>query len=66
LLAAGTAAAQGEIVAKSKWNELDPRTRRLIIITGALEGVVKVAALIDLARRPAGEVVARRRAGWQP
>ena len=56
MLAAGAAAAQGEIVARRKWNELDPRTRRLIIITGALEGVVKIAALIDLARRPSGEV----------
>jgi hypothetical protein len=56
LLAAGEAAAQGEVVAGKKWNELDPRTRRLIIISGALEGVLKIAALIDLARRPSSEI----------
>jgi len=43
-------------VAKKKWNELSSRTRRLIIAGGVFEGVLKVAALIDLARRPAGEV----------
>jgi hypothetical protein len=43
-------------VAKKKWNELSPRTRRLIIAGGVFEGVLKVAALIDLARRPASEV----------
>lgn len=50
------AAAQDEVMARRKWNELDPRTRRLIIITGTLEGVLKVAALIDLARRPSSQV----------
>jgi hypothetical protein len=50
------APAQDEVVARRKWNELDPRTRRLVIITGTLEGVLKVAALIDLARRPSSEV----------
>ena len=43
-------------MAKKKWNELSPRTRQLIIAGGVFEGVLKVAALIDLARRPASEV----------
>jgi hypothetical protein len=43
-------------VANKKWEELSPRTRRLIIIGGAVEGLLKLAALIDLARRPATEV----------
>ena len=43
-------------MAKKKWNELSSRTRRLIIAGGVFEGVLKVAALIDLARRPASEV----------
>lgn len=42
--------------ASTKWNDLDPGVRRLILITAAFEGVLKVAALIDLARRPAAEV----------
>ena len=43
-------------MANKKWNELSSRTRRLIIAGSAFEGVLKVAALFDLARRPASEV----------
>jgi hypothetical protein len=39
-----------------KWDELSPQQRRLIIVGGALEGALKVAALVDLARRPTAEV----------
>jgi hypothetical protein len=48
--------AQSVVVAKKKWNELSSRTRRLIIAGSVFEGLLKVAALIDLARRPAAEV----------
>ena len=48
--------AEAVVEAKKKWNELSPGTRRLIIAGGGFEGVLKVAALIDLARRPASEV----------
>lgn len=41
---------------KRRWNELSQRTRRLIIIGGAFEAVLKAAALLDLARRPAAGV----------
>lgn len=41
---------------RKKWQELSPRTRRLIIVGGVFEGVLKLAALVDLARRPAAEV----------
>jgi len=43
-------------VSRKKWNDLSPRTRRLIVLASAIEGALKVAALIDLARRPASEV----------
>ena len=43
-------------MSRKKWSDLSPRTRRLIIFAGAIEGVLKIAALIDLARRPASEV----------
>lgn len=46
-----------------KWSELSPRTRRFIIVTGAIEGALKVVALVDLARRPA-EQVRGSKAGW--
>jgi hypothetical protein len=39
-----------------KWNELSPRTRRLVVAASAIEGALKIAALVDLARRPAGAV----------
>ena len=39
-----------------KWDDLDPRTRRLIVVVGAIEGVLKLAALVDLARRPSNQV----------
>ena len=41
---------------KKRWNELSPHTRRLIIGAAAMEGLVKIAALVDLARRPADEI----------
>ena len=43
-------------VAKKKWQDLSPRTRRLIIAGGAVDGALKIAALTDLARRPQAEV----------
>jgi hypothetical protein len=43
-------------VAKKRWDELSPRARRLIVVGGTVEGVLKVAALVDLARRPSEQV----------
>jgi hypothetical protein len=45
----------------TKWAELSPRTRRLIVVGGAFDGILKLAALIDLARRPAGAVRGTKR-----
>ena len=44
------------VAARKKWNDLSPRTRRLVIVTSAIEGALKIAVLIDLARRPASAV----------
>ncbi len=41
---------------RRKWGELSRRTRRLVIFGGTFEGLLKVAALVDLARRPPTEV----------
>jgi len=46
-----------------KWEELSPRKRRLIIIGGAVDSALKIAALADLARRPAAEVRGSK-VGW--
>lgn len=43
-------------MAKKRWNDLSPRTRRLIVLGAAFEGTLKIAALIDLARRPASQI----------
>jgi hypothetical protein len=41
---------------RKQWSDLSQRTRRLITITAVAEGILKVAALIDLKRRPASEI----------
>ena len=41
---------------KKHWDELSPRTRKVIIAAATVEGILKIAALSDLARRPAEEV----------
>ncbi len=38
-------------MAKKTWQELDPRVRRVLVLTGVVEGLLKVAALVDLGRR---------------
>jgi hypothetical protein len=48
---------------KKRWNELSLRTRRLIIVAATFDGLFKIAALIDLARRPVDEVRGSR-AKW--
>lgn len=47
---------------KKRWQDLSPRTRQAIVTVGAVEGVLKVAALLDLSRRPAAEVRGSKRA----
>lgn len=42
--------------ARRQWRDLSPRSRRLIVVGGVVEGVLKTTALIDLARRPADQV----------
>jgi hypothetical protein len=39
-----------------RWAELDPRLRQGIVVAGAVEAGLKIAALIDLAQRPAARV----------
>jgi hypothetical protein len=44
------------MVARRQWSDLSERTRRLLTITAVAEGILKLAALIDLKRRPASQV----------
>jgi hypothetical protein len=43
-------------VTKKKWSDLSPLTRRFLMTAGTVEGLLKIAALTDLVRRPASEV----------
>jgi hypothetical protein len=43
-----------------RWSDLSERDRRLLVVGAVLEGVLKIAALIDLKRRPAGEIRGRK------
>jgi hypothetical protein len=50
-------------MAKRRWSELDPRLREAITVAGAVEAGLKIAALIDLAQRPARDIRGSK-AGW--
>jgi hypothetical protein len=44
------------MAARKQWSELSKRTRRLLVTATAAEGILKLAALIDLKRRPASQI----------
>src|SRR5439155_24525760 len=43
-------------MAKKRWHDLSPRTRQVMVAAAAIEGALKVAALIDLKQRPAEQI----------
>ena len=47
-------------MAKRRWSDLSEGTRRWIVIGAIVDGFLKIAALIDLKRRPATEVRGRK------
>jgi hypothetical protein len=50
------AEAQSVAMPKKRWSELDPRLRQALLVVGAVEAGLKLAALIDLAQRPGREI----------
>jgi hypothetical protein len=44
------------MASKRKWSDLSERTRRLLIAAAVAEGCLKIAALIDIKRRPASQI----------
>jgi hypothetical protein len=48
------------MAAKQQWSDLDERTRKLIISMAVAEGILKLAALIDIKRRPASQIRGRK------
>jgi hypothetical protein len=45
---------------KKRWSDFSPRTRRLIITAGIVDGSLKVAALIDIKRRNSDQIRGRK------
>jgi hypothetical protein len=45
---------------KRRWSDLSEGTRRWILIGAAVEGALKIAALVDLKQRPANQVRGRK------
>lgn len=52
-------------MAKLQWKDLSPRTRRLVVAVAVVDAGLKAAALIDIKRRPAGEIRGPKRV-WVP
>jgi hypothetical protein len=50
-------------MARQRWSELDARVRRVIVVSAVVEGLLKIAALVDLVRRPAAQVRGSK-LGW--
>jgi hypothetical protein len=41
---------------RKRWHDLSPGVRRLLLAAGTAEGALKIAALVDIRRRPAAEI----------
>jgi hypothetical protein len=48
--------AEDGMAARSGWNDLSQRRRRALIVAAVAEGILKLAALNDLRRRPASQI----------
>lgn len=44
------------VTTRRRWEDLSPRTRRLVVAGALLDGGLRIAALVDLRRRPADQV----------
>ncbi len=44
------------MAARKQWSDLSHRTRRLLVTAAVAEGILKVAALIDIKRRPSSQI----------
>jgi hypothetical protein len=60
-LRADAARARLVLVPARRWTELTTMQRRAVLSAGVAEGALKIAALIDLRRRPAGQIRGSKR-----
>jgi hypothetical protein len=49
------------MAARKRWSDLSERTRRLLITAATADGILRVAALLDIKRRPASQIRGRKR-----
>jgi hypothetical protein len=49
-----------DAMAAKRWSDLSERTRRLIIAAAVADGTLRIAALIDIKRRPASQIRGRK------
>ncbi len=47
-------------MARQRWQDLSPTTRRLILVGASVDGALRIAALRDLRHRPAEQVRGRK------
>jgi hypothetical protein len=45
---------------RRRWRDLSEGQRRLVVLGAALDGALKIAALADIKRRPAGQIRGRK------
>jgi hypothetical protein len=45
---------------RGRWGGLSPGRRRLLVVMGVAEGILKIVALVDLKRQPASQVRGRK------
>jgi hypothetical protein len=48
------------MAASKQWSDLDDRTRKLLIAAAVADVALRVAALIDIKRRPASQIRGRK------
>ncbi|MFE3795335.1 hypothetical protein [Nocardia tengchongensis] len=46
---------------RKQWKDLNPRTRGLIVGAGVIDGIAKIAALLDLLQRPPEQIRGSKR-----
>jgi len=57
---AGLRTDEDVVAARRRWSDLSERTRRLLIAAAVADGALRVAALIDIKRRPASQIRGRK------
>ena len=57
---AGLRKDEGVVAARRRWSDLSKRTRTLIITVAVADGALRVAALVDIRRRPASQIRGRK------